>query len=237
MKFPLLCLILTSLLRAQELTVPDRPVDHVLDQTGKTTAEERRAAAAVLRPAAEKDNLGVYLVRLNSAAEEPPADVARRLAQNWQGTADRAVVLTAPDMDPPVILEVAGQSLGAVPETEIQAMKTAALAEGAKAAPGLPAMLATAQSVVAQVQNLRRGGPLGHAATVAPAGPAPQSPLPRSFTVGIAGGALVCCLIALFLMRRGRSKVLIFPPTESRHRFSAPHSGGNDAMVHFGKHD
>lgn len=234
MKFPLLFLILTSLLRAQELTVPDRPVDHVLDQTGKTTAEERRAAAAVLRPAAEKDNLGVYLVRLNSAAEEPPADVARRLAQNWQGTADRAVVLTAPDMDPPVIIEVAGQSLGAVPETEIQAMKTAALAEGAKAAPGLPAMLATARSVVAQVQNLRRGGPLGN---TAPAAPAPQSPPPRSLTVWISGGALVCCLIALFLMRRGRSKVLIFPPTESRHRFSAPHSGGNDAMVHFGKHD
>lgn len=214
--------------------MPERPADHVLDQTGTVTTEQRKEAAAALQPAGESDNLGVFLVLLNSAAEEPPADVAKRLAQNWRGTADRAVVLAAPEIDPPVLIEVAGQSLGGLPESEIEAMKAAALAEGAKAAPGFPAMLAAARSVVAQVQNLRRGGPLAASAAAAAS---PAEDAPRQWMAWIAGGALVCCLAALALMRRGRGRSRVFPATEFRHRFSAPHSGGNDAMISFGRKD
>jgi len=234
MRFPttLFSLCLAGLLHAQEVSVPERPADHVLDQTGKVTTEERREAAGALQAAAEKDGIGVYLVLLNSAAEEPPADVARRLAQNWRGTADRAVVLTAPDLSPPVLIEVAGQALGGLAESEIEAMKAAARAAGEKAAPGFPAMLAAARSLAAQVQSLRRGGPL---AAAAPAGGPEPAPVSREWMAWIAGGALVCCLLALVLMRRGRRRSLVFPATEFRHRFSAPHSGGNDAMVSFGK--
>jgi hypothetical protein len=236
MRFPtaFLSLCLASLLCGQEISVPERPADHVLDQTGKVTTEERREAAATLQPAAKNFSLDVYLVLLNSAAEEPPADVAQRLAQNWRGTADRAVVLTAPDLDPPILIEVAGQSLSGLPESDIKAMKAAALAEAGKAAPGFPAMLAAAGSVVSQVQSFRRGGPLVAGASGAIPEPEDAS---RPWMAWVAGGALICCLLALVLMRRGRGRSLVFPATEFRHRFSAPHSGGNDAMVSFGRKD
>jgi hypothetical protein len=236
MRFPtaLFSLFLASLLSGQEISVPERPADHVLDQTGKVTTEERREATAALQPAAEQINLGVYLVLLNSAAEEPPADVAQRLAQNWRGTADRAVVLTAPDHDPPILIEVAGQSFSGIPESDLKAMKAVALAEGGKAAPGIPAMLAAAGSVVSQVQSLRRGGPL--VAGTSGSTPEPED-VSRPWMAWVASGALICCLLALGLMRRARSRSLVFPATEFRHRFSAPHSGGNNAMVSFGRND
>jgi hypothetical protein len=232
MKFRMLLLSLTTVcaLRAQEVTVPDRPEDFILDQTGTVTTEQRREAVEALKPAAEKDGLGIYLVLLNSAAEEPPADVARRLAQSWRVTPDTAVVLTAPDMKPPLLVEVTGVALGAVKEEELQMMKNEALADAAKAPPGVPAMMAAARSLAARMKKFRGGEPL--AAVLAAKGPEETA---THLSAWIAGGALVCCLAALLLMRRSRHHALIFPQTEPRRRFSAPHSGGNDALVFFGK--
>lgn len=233
MKFLPLCaaLILTPMLGAQELTVPDCPADHVLDQTGKVTTEERKTVTAALQPVAGQDGLGIYLVLLNSAAEEPPADVARRLAQGWRTTPDTAVVLTAPELDPPLLVEVAGVALGSLTEEKVEAMKTAALEAGKQAGAGVPAMLAAAQSLAAQVRAIRQGTAPPASSTASAAPPAPDN----QWVAWVAGSALAASLLALVLMRRGRQRALIFPATEYRRRFSAPHSGGNNAMISFGK--
>jgi hypothetical protein len=217
--------------RPQEIRVPDRPADHILDQTGKVTDAERASVKMELDLAASKSSLGVYLVLLNSAPEEPPMDLARRLAQSWKGSADRVVLLSGPGVEPPVVIAVAGESLGAAAEQPLEAMKRAALSAGKKAGAGLPALLETARSVIGQIGVFRGGGSLGPPPAELSAAEEPHNYL----TAWIAGGALVCCLLALVLMRRGRQTALIFPPHEFRHRFSAPHSGGNDAMVFFGK--
>ncbi len=228
-------LFLTALavpLTGQEIPVPERPADHVLDQTGTITPVERQAVQAELEQTAGKAGLGIYLVLLNSAAEEPPADVARRLAQAWKGSPDRVVVLTAPDLDPPLIIAVAGESLSAAKQGEVRRITETAVTAGRRATPGLTAMLEAARSVVAQVEESRAAGmlkPGPAAATERVGGPG------MHLVAWIAGGSLASCLLAVMLMRRGRHSALIFPHTEFRRRFSAPHSGGNDAVVHFGK--
>lgn len=236
MKHRLLLFILTLTLRlsGQEVSVPVRPADHVLDQTGKVTSAERKAVQAEMELAAGKAGLGVYLVLLNSAAEEPPADVARRLAQAWKDSADSVVILTAPNITPPFVVAVSGESFGAVPEADVRRLTETAVAAGQSAAPGLTAMLETARSVITQVQAFRKTGILGTPRVPAPVESAPGQPA-NHLMAWIAGGSLACCLLALLLMRRGRHSALIFPTPEFRRRFSAPHSGGNDAMVHFGK--
>jgi len=234
MKFRYLLMTLCAswTLRGQEVTVPERPKDYVLDQTGKVSTEDRRTVVNALKPLAEQTGLGVYLVLLNSSAEEPPADVAKRLAQSWRDNPDTAVVLTAPDLSPPLLIELTGVALGSLKEEELNGMKAAALAEVGKAQPGIASMLTAAHSLGEQVRKFRTGAPLA-AATGAAGEKDPTSHV----SAWIAGGALVCCLVALVLMRRGRNHALIFPQTEPRHRFSAPHSGGNDAMVAFGKRE
>jgi uncharacterized membrane protein YgcG len=226
---PLLCTPLVVC--AQEVTVPDRPADHLLDMTTKVTAAERKAVAEELEAAMQQTGLGIYLVLLNSAAEEPPADLARRLAQGWTGSADRAVILTAPELQPPLLIALAGESLGSLPEERAATMTAAAVAAGQRAAPGLTAMQEAARSLLAQVKDLRTGAA---EAAAAAADKAPDE-TPNTLTAWIAGTAFVCCLIALLLMRRGRHTALVFPAAPFRHRFSAPHSGGNDAVVFFGR--
>ena len=231
-----LFIALTLRLPAQEVPSRERPADHVLDETRKVTPAERKAVEAEMELAATTAGLGIYLVLLDSAAEEPPADVAQRLVQAWTGNADRVVILTAPDISPPLVVAVSGESLGALPAAEVQRLTETAVAAGQRAAPGLTAMLEAARSVVAQVQEFRKTGVVGTRAVlpVAESGAEPAQP-GRHLVAWIAGGSLACCLVALLLMRKGRRSALIFPPVEFRRRFSAPHTGGNDAMVHFGK--
>jgi hypothetical protein len=224
-------LTLTAAGRGQEIRVPDRPADHILDQTNTVTEADRITIKGELDLAASKSNLGVYLVLLNSAPEEPPMDLARRLAQAWTGSADRVVIMTGPGMDPPEVIALTGESLGTAAEDRLDALKREALAAGKKAGTGLPALLETARSLIAQIGVFRAGGSLGPPPAELSAGNEGHNYL----TAWIAGGALVCCLIALMLMRRGRPAALIFPKQEFRHRFSAPHSGGNDAVVFFSR--
>jgi uncharacterized membrane protein YgcG len=238
MKCRLLFLFIAFVLHlpAQEVPSRERPADHVLDETRKVTPAERKAVETEMELAATKAGLGIYLVLLNSGAEEPPADVAQRLAQAWTGNADRVVILTAPDISPPLVVAVSGESLGALPQADAQRLTETAVAAGQRAAPGLTAMLEAARSVVAQVEAFRKTGVVGTLPAPPAVEPAVEPGQPgRHLVAWIAGGSLACCLVALLLMRKGRRSALIFPAAEFRRRFSAPHTGGNDAMVHFGK--
>jgi hypothetical protein len=241
--FLLLCLLAAPLC-AQEATVPDTelpapppPKDHILDETEKWPPGERSAAAAELNAALVQHRLGVYLVHLKAAPEEQPSDYARRLAFSWTGTADRAVILSAPGLEPPLFIEFAGESLGSAPAENLRAVADIARAEAAKAAPGLPAALAAARSIIAQVNTYRGGGPLGLSTAETAAASGDSSAPTNLSTLWLALGAIsiVLLLAAAFFLKRRQTSARIFPHVPFRRRFSAPHSGGNDAMIQFGK--
>ena len=117
---------------------------------------------------------------------------------------------------------------------DLQHLTESAVAAGQRTTPGLAAMLETARSVITQTLEFRRTGKPGNRPPPSSASTA-EAPAANHLVAWIAGASLACCLLALILMRRGRQSALIFPVSEFRRRFSAPHSGGNDAMVHFGK--
>lgn len=230
----LLCFaLLLAGVRGQEISVPEKPGDFLLDQTGKVSEQDRADFAKEMSASAHQSAVGIYGVILNSTPEEPPMDLARRLAQGWTGTADRAVILTGPGMAPPVVIAVSGESLGSLSDVQLNGLTQPALEAATKAAPGLPAVRAAGKTIAALVESFRKGGRLGpEPVEVAAETPGNGS---NAFMAIVAGTALVCCLVALALMRRGRKSALIFPAVPFRRRFSAPHSGGNNAIVHFRK--
>jgi hypothetical protein len=240
----LLLTLMGAPLTAQEETVPDTelpvpaaPGDHILDQAEKWPPGERAAAAAELNAAAVQLRLSVFLVNLKAAPEEQPADFARRLAYSWTGTADRAVILSGPGFDPPLLIEFAGESLGSVPAEQLRAVASMARAEAAKAQPGLPASLAAARSLIAQVNAYRGGAPLGGAGAGDASGLVNDERGPDFSILWLALGAIsiVLLLAAAFFLKRRQTSARIFPRVPFRRRFSAPHSGGNDAMIQFTK--
>lgn len=226
----ILCLCASVLwTQAEEISVPDRPADHLLDQTGTITAEQRAEVKAEMNLVRDRAALGIYLVLLKVAPEEPPVDLARRLAGAWNDETDRAVLLSCAEMNPPLVVAVSGQTLGNAPDALLQTLQQDALAAGAKAAPGLPALRSAADAVVEKITAWRAQP----AATTALPPVAQTDTLHPGWWIG--GGAFAGLLLALLFLRRGRKTALIFPRTEFRQRFSAPHSGGNDAMIFFGK--
>lgn len=222
----LVCLAVFGSVHGQEISVPERPADHLLDETGKATAAERAALKAELDKAESATGLRVSVVLLNAAPEEPPMDLARRLAENWKGDADGAVVISGAGMSPPLVIAVAGKSA----DVELTRMTEVAVAAAASAEPGLAAAREAAKSLVSQVAAFRAGkDPAPPAAVAVVAG------WDNYLPAWLAAGVLLCCLVLLLVMRRGRRSALIFPQAAFRHRFSAPHSGGNDSVVYFGK--
>jgi uncharacterized membrane protein YgcG len=204
-----------------------------LDETGSVTATERAAVQAEMERAGAELGLGVYLVLLTSGPDEPAADFALRLAQGWKGNADRIVLVSGPELSPPLEVAAAGETLGKLPPEQLAPMAEAALAAFGTAKRGFPGLREAARSVISHVRNYRRNGVFGPAVAEA----APATTGNNHLVAWIAGGSLLCCLVALVLMRRGRRTALIFPKSDFRQRFSAPHSGGNDAMIRFGKSD
>lgn len=218
---------------AQEIPVPERPADFIQDQTGKLTPEELSAWRGEMQDVVSKSGLALYSVLLNAPPEEPPLDLARRLVQSWTGAADRAVLVAGPGMNPPVVMAVAGESLAALAPAQLEELSSRALAAATGAGSGgWPMVQGYARSIASQVADFRAGKALQP--PPAP-GEAPQpAAAPVNYTMAAAaGGALLCCLLALLLMKKSRRSALIFPAVPFRRRFSAPHSGGNDAMVRF----
>ena len=218
----------------QEVSVPQRPEDYVLDQTGKVTPEERADYAQAMTAVAARSGLGIYAVILNSEPEEPPPDLAGRLAQGWSADRGCAVILTGPGMVPPVVLAVAGQTFRTVKGADFRAITGEALQAADGTAPSLSACKAVALRLAGLMEELPKAArppSIPEAVT----GEAAAPPASNHVMAIVAGTALGCSLIALVLMRRGRHSAHVFPKVPFRRRFSAPHSGGNDAVVSFKK--
>ncbi len=226
----LFLLMLGGSLGAQEDPVPLKPPDHILDLTGEAEDADRASYGLELELAAEKSGLGVYLVLLERVPAEPAAELAGRLAREWTGFPDRAVVLSCPGREP--VVAMAGEALDAVTEDRLKATGAEALAAARRAGSGLPGLMAAGRSLIAQMEVFRAGGSLGPPPGIVSLDTAESG---GQVTAWITGGALFCCVAALILRQRSRRPALVFPPHEFRRRFSAPHSGGNDASISFGK--
>jgi hypothetical protein len=235
MKLTILLMVAAAWARGAEISVPRQPADYVLDETGTVTATERKAVQAEMERAGAELGLGVYLVLLTSGPDEPAADFARRLAKGWKGNGDRVVLVSGPELSPPLEVAAAGETLGKLRPEQLTPMAEAALAAFGTAKRGFPGLREAARSVISHMRNYRQNGVFGPAGVAA--APAAAANENNYLVAWIAGGSLLCCLVALFLMRRGRRTALIFPKSDFRQRFSAPHSGGNDALVRFGKGD
>lgn len=216
-----------------EVSIPPVPADRIWDQTGTWSPDERKVAAAELNAAAVQLRFGIYLVNLNAAPDEQAGDLARRLAFGWPGAADRAVILTAPGLKAPVV-ECVGESLGSAPPEQVAALCSAAQAEAAKAPSGMPAALAAARSLVTQMTAFRTSGILGPNLAAAAVPEEAQGSKNGLLWLSLGAICIVLLLAAAFFMKRRQTSALIFPPVQFRRRFSAPHSGGSNALVQFG---
>ncbi len=220
---------------ASEVTAPPAPADRIWDQTGKWAPAERKVAADELNAAAVQLRFSVFLVNLNAAPDEQAADLAKRLLYSWKGTADRAVILTGPGLQPPVLIESEGESLGSIPEEQLIAFHAAARAEAARVPAGLAPSLAAARSLISQMNSFRAGGTLGPTVPVALVVESGEENPGNIKLLWLALGAIstVVVLAAAFFMKREQTSALVFPPVSFRARFSAPHSGGNNALISF----
>lgn len=220
-----------------EVRTPPAPPDRIWDQAAMWTADQRQVAAAELNAAATQLRFSVYLVNLNAPPDEQPSDFARRLLMAWTEIPDRAIVLSGGTPNSTVVIECGGDKLGSVTQESRNAFIAAAQAEAAKAPPGLPAGMAAARSLIAQMNTFRVTGQLGPASAAPQAEASSEAPTSDRSLLWLALGAIsvVLLMAAAFFMKRRQTTALIFPPVEFRRRFSAPHSGGNNALVSFGQ--
>jgi uncharacterized membrane protein YgcG len=217
----------------QEIPAPKRPERWILDETASLTATERDRIAAEFDRTAKELGLGLFLVLRRHSTDESPQDLARRMAQSWLGTADRVVILRTPDLAAPAVVAYAGETLDSIPPEDLEGLtRTAVAAASAASTTAHGALLEMARAITRQIAAYRSGGSL--------APPVAASPVARSAEISRHAALLwgsVAALIAgaaiVAWRRRGRRSALIFPATAPRRRFSAPHSGGNNAVVQF----
>ncbi len=215
---------------SENLGPPSRPPSRVLDQTGALTSTEKAALSQDLTAAAEA-GLSLYFIALNSAEGLMEEDAATELARFWEDAPLTVVLLHVPGR--PLAAGCAGSLLESLPAEEVNALTSAALAAG-RARSSLPEQGKTAaQRFIADFHRYRAGENL--------AGPTGLGTTP-TFVKQLMwwGGGAACVLLGLALLalrRRRARQPRLFPLTAPRLRFSAPHSGGNNASISFGKDD
>ena len=206
---------------------PSRPASRVLDQTGAFTTAECARISRQLTAAAET-GLSIYLILLNTMEGLPEQDAAAELARVWEDGPLTAVFLHVPSQ--PLKLGLAGPELAALNQGEINAFTQSALKAG-RARISLPEQTKTAASrLIEDYARHRAGDPL-----VPIRGPADGVPpgLLSMLPWLLGGGCALLVPVVLFIRYRRSMRPRLFPLTPPRQRFSAPHSGGNNAMISF----
>ena len=160
----------------------------------------------------------------------PEQDAAGELARLWEDAPLTAVLLHLPGQ--PMALGFAGPRLASLPSGEIKSLTTSALA-ASRAHPLMPEQVkAVARSLRGDINHTQGGE--SHMAMTDPGAAALFDG--SNHHLMLAGGcAAVVFLLALLLLahRRRAHRPRLFTLTAPRERFSAPHSGGNNAMVTF----
>ncbi|MES2466964.1 MAG: hypothetical protein V4675_06660 [Verrucomicrobiota bacterium] len=214
----------------EPLGPPARPASRLLDQTGALSAPELAALSREFTTAAT-GGLSLYFVALKSSEGLPEQDAAGELARLWEDAPLTAVLLQLPGQ--PMSLGFSGPQLASRSKEEIASLTASALAAGNAHQVLAEQVKAVAGRLTGDLST--RGGANG--AQPASDGPgAAASSGVSTYHLMMAGGVgamVVLTALLLLARRRHRNRPRLFPLTAARDRFSAPHSGGNNAMITF----
>ena len=213
----------------EPLGPPARPASRLLDQTGALSAPELAALSREFTTAAT-GGLSLYFVALKSSEGLPEQDAAGELARLWEDAPLTGVLLQVPGQ--PMSLGFAGPELASRSREKIASLTASALAAGNARQVLAEQVKAVAGRLVADF-----AGEGDNQAQPAKGGPGAAAwPGVSTHHLMLAAGiAAIVVLTALLLLarRRRRNRPRLFPLTAARDRFSAPHSGGNNAMINF----
>lgn len=213
----------------EPLGPPPRPASRLLDQTGALSAPEQAALSREFTTAATR-GLSLYFVALKSGEGLPEQDAAGELARLWEDAPLSAVLLQLPGQ--PMSLGFAGPQLAARSREEIASLTASALAAGNAHQVLAEQVKAVAVRLTADLAGDGANGDLP--AQAGPRATAWSGVSSHHLMLAAGGGAIVVLLALLLLARRcRRNRPRLFPLTAARDRFSAPHSGGNNAMITF----
>ncbi len=208
---------------------PARPESRVLDQAGLLSATERGALTRQFAAAAD-EGISLYFIGLKSAGGLPEQDAAGELARLWDDAPLTTVILHLPGE--PLSLGFAASRLPSIQQEEMNALTQSALTEGLVQPTLREQITTTANRLTRDFARYRNGESLTPLA----------APLSRSAAAGsrhqliLRGGAAAVFLLLVllvFLRHRRARRPRLFPLTVPRTRFSAPHSGGNNALISF----
>ena len=206
---------------------PARPASRVLDRSGALTAPEHAGLSRQFMDAAA-DGLSLYFIVLNGDEGLVDHDAAAELARLWEDAPLTAVLLHVPGQ--PLSLGFAGTGLADFQPGETESLAQAALAAG-RARHSMPEQGKTAaRRLIEDYTRYRAGEPIAPALfPVIDPQHHPQQLLRWGGTAAVAFLGFL-----LLLARRQRlHRPRLFPLPAPRERFSAPHSGGNNAMISF----
>ncbi len=223
----LFILITAPPLKAEESALPEKPVDFIVDQAGSLGNSEHQSLGRELRLASD-GGLDVYVIILSGEPGQPPEDYAERVLDSWGGQTDRAAVVRVPGAPPAIAL--GGPLFDAFSTEQKDGITITALKEGAeKGRTSSGSMIEIARSLISQVQAVRNGAT--PVAVARDAGKRNKEML--RLALWLLAPVLILASVLIWWLRRRKSSALIFPEVDFRRRFSAPHSGGNNAMITF----
>lgn len=207
-----------------------RPESRVRDEAGLLSPDAQAELARELNAAAPQ-GLGLYWIALRSAEGLPAQDPAGTLAGLWAEEPVTVVILQVPGQ--PLAAGRSASRLSSIQQDEIAGLVQSALATGqTQMEPGAQGPAAVRHLMNAFLRY-RAGHPLS---AVDPRNePAGSAAGHRHQQRIFAGGVALIGLLGLllYLRHRRRRRPRLFPFTVARERFSAPHSGGNNAMISF----
>ena len=207
--------------------VPEKPADHILDQAGALGNTEKQNLAAELQKTAENMDLNVFLLFLKEPPGDP-ADYAEDIAEAWGAGSSAAAIVRSPGAEPAIAF--AGPAFEKFSAEQKNGVSITAIQEGrSKGRTSSGTMIETARSIIAQMQDIRNGAA---PASIAQSAEARTAQMKRLALWLLLPAALAAGL-SLWWLRRRKAGALLFPVAEYRRRFSAPHSGGNNAMISF----
>ncbi|MDB6070789.1 MAG: hypothetical protein JWL81_1960, partial [Verrucomicrobiales bacterium] len=208
---------------------PPRPASRVLDQTGALTAGERAALSRDFTSSAES-GLSVYYIALDSTEGLADQDAAGELARLWEDAPFTAVFLNVPGK--PLTIGFSGSAAKALSREEIKILTESALSAGHLRQSMPEQGKAAARRLIEDYTRFRAGEPLTPFSGAHATGGSGWSPNELLFWGGCF--SVLALLLLMFILRRSRiRRPKLFPLTAPRSRFSAPHSGGNNAMISF----
>lgn len=211
------------------IQIPDQIPGFVHDGAGMLSPATEDALKEELSKLAEF-GVQLYAITIAEAPDGFPVGLAGLHADRWSGgTMPTAVVLRSPGS--PARLDISVARLGKVPGGE------AAISELKLELNAIREKPARTEEDFADAVRLTRQAIVRR---LFPAETAAAEAAPAAWTAGdllsLIGIPLlaVAVIIGWLAFRRRGGTARVFPATEPRRRFSGPHSGGNNAQIHYG---